>query len=185
MTARLCADVLSLLFYKWLAKTLCSYFLLDSKPGFVLSLFLNFLQKPRLLFLQNFSYRKNSVVIQFIIAYHISLVNVQTNYCHNKLLILDIKQLNKIMELYYLCTLKALLDGQGRFKMYYGMSRVKKQLLGKRSITTPNQNYTRKFNLFWIPITLAIVNPCQILQYVINVKAFIKFHLASHFGLRL
>ena len=31
-------------------------------------------------------------------------------------------------------TLKALWDGQGKIKMYYGMSRVKKQLSGKRSI---------------------------------------------------
>ena len=70
----------------------------------------------------------------YIIAYHISLVNVQTNYCNNNLLILDVKQLNKIMKLYYFHTLKALWDGQGKSKMYYGMSRVKKQLSGKRSI---------------------------------------------------
>ena len=70
----------------------------------------------------------------YIITYHISLVNVQTNYCNNKLLILDVKQLNKIMKLYYFHTLKALRDGQGKSKMYYGMSRVKKQLSGKRSI---------------------------------------------------
>ena len=70
----------------------------------------------------------------FILAYHISLVNVQTNYCNNNLLILDVKQLNKIMKLYYFYTLKALWDGQDKTKMYYGMSKVKKQLLGKRSI---------------------------------------------------
>ena len=34
----------------------------------------------------------------FIIAYHISLVKVQANYCNNNLLILDVKQLNKIMK---------------------------------------------------------------------------------------
>ena len=61
-------------------------------------------------------------------------MNVQTNYCNNKLLTLDVKQLNKIMKLYYSYTLKALWDGQGKIKMYYGMSRVKKQLLGKRSV---------------------------------------------------
>ena len=44
----------------------------------------------------------------FIITYHIFLVNVQTNYCKNNLLILDVKQLNKIMKLYYFHTLKAL-----------------------------------------------------------------------------
>ena len=67
----------------------------------------------------------------FIITYHISLVSVQSNYCNNNLLILDVKQLNKIIKLYYL---KALWDGQGKIKMYYGMSRVEKQLSGKRSI---------------------------------------------------
>ena len=41
------------------------------------------------------------------------------------------------MKLYYFYTLKQLWDGQGKIKMYlyYGMSRVKKQLSGKRSIT--------------------------------------------------
>ena len=61
-------------------------------------------------------------------------MNVQTNYCNNNLLILNVKQLNKIMKLYYFYTLKALWDGQGKIKMYYGMSRAKKQLLRKRSI---------------------------------------------------
>ena len=44
------------------------------------------------------------------------------------------EQLNDIIKLYYFHTLKALWDGQGKFKMHYVMSRVKKQLLGKRSI---------------------------------------------------
>ena len=70
----------------------------------------------------------------FIIAYHISSVNVQTNYCNNYLLILDVKPLNKIIKLYYFYTLKTLWDGQGKIKMYYGMSRVTKQLSGKKSI---------------------------------------------------
>ena len=74
----------------------------------------------------------------FIITYHIFLVNVQTNYCNNNLLILDVKQSNKIMKLYYFYTLKALWDGQGRFKMYYGTSMVKKQLSRKRSIKKSN-----------------------------------------------
>ena len=62
----------------------------------------------------------------FINEYHISLVDIQTNYCNNNLLILDVKQLNKIMKLNYFYTSKALWDGQGKIKMYYGMPRVKK-----------------------------------------------------------
>ena len=69
----------------------------------------------------------------FIIAYYISLAKVQTNCRNNNLLILDVKQLNKIMKLYYFHALKALWDSQGKIKMYYGMSRVKKQLSGKMS----------------------------------------------------
>ena len=38
------------------------------------------------------------------------------------------------MKLYYFHTLKAMWDDQGEIKMYYGMSRVQKQLSGKRSI---------------------------------------------------
>ena len=64
----------------------------------------------------------------FIIAYDISLVNFQTNYCDNNLLILDVNQLNKTMKLHYFYTLKALWNSQGKIKMYYGMYRVKKQL---------------------------------------------------------
>ena len=71
----------------------------------------------------------------FIIGYHISLVKVQANYCNDNLLILDVKQLNKIMKLYYFHTFKALWDDQGKIKMYYGMSRVKKQLSGKIPFT--------------------------------------------------
>ena len=77
----------------------------------------------------------------FIVAYHISLVKVQTNYCNNNPLTLDVKHLNKIIKFYYLRTLNALWNGQGNIKMYYGMSRVEKQLSGKRSIAvyfTPN-----------------------------------------------
>ena len=70
----------------------------------------------------------------FIIAYQISLVNVYTNYWCNNLLILDVKQLNKFMKLYYFYALKALWDGQDKIKMYYGMYRVKKQLSGKKPI---------------------------------------------------
>ena len=38
------------------------------------------------------------------------------------------------MKLYYFYTLKTMWDGQGKIKMYYGMSRVKIQLSGKSSI---------------------------------------------------
>ena len=38
------------------------------------------------------------------------------------------------MKIYYFYTLKALWDSQGKTKMYYGKSRVKKQLSGNRSI---------------------------------------------------
>ena len=61
-------------------------------------------------------------------------MKVQDNYCNNNLLILDVKQLNKIIKHYYFHTLKALWNGQGKIKMYYEMSRVKKQLSGIRSI---------------------------------------------------
>ena len=61
----------------------------------------------------------------FIIVSHVPLVNVQTNYCNDDILILDVKQLNKIIKLYYFYTLKALLDGQGKIKMYYLLSREK------------------------------------------------------------
>ena len=40
------------------------------------------------------------------------------------------------MKLYSFYTLKAMWDGQGKIKMYYGMSRVKKQLSGKSSIVS-------------------------------------------------
>ena len=75
-----------------------------------------------------------SVVTHFIIAYHISLVKVQTNYFNNNLLILVVKQINKIMKFDYFNTLMALWDDQGKMKMFCGISRVKKQLSGKRSI---------------------------------------------------
>ena len=47
-------------------------------------------------------------------------------------MILGVKQLNKIVKLYYFYTLKSLWDGQGKIKMYYGMPRVKKQGVGKK-----------------------------------------------------
>ena len=68
----------------------------------------------------------NSDSIVTIIAYHISLVKIQDNYCNNNLFILDVKHLNKIIKLYYSHALKALWDGQGKIKMYYWMPRVKK-----------------------------------------------------------
>ena len=50
-------------------------------------------------------------------------------------------------------------------------------------ITTLNENCSRKFNPFWIPVSLAIGNSRQTLQFVINLTFFIKFQLTSHFGL--
>ena len=75
----------------------------------------------------------------------ISLVSVQTNYCNNNLLILDVKQLNKIIKLYYL---KALWDDLGKIKMHYGMSRVKKHLPGKRSMLMFSPRFAKK-KYFW------------------------------------
>ena len=63
-----------------------------------------------------------------MIAYHISLVKVQTNYRHNNPLTLGV---NNFFSFH---TLTVLWDGQGKIKMYYGMSRDMKQLSGKRSI---------------------------------------------------
>ena len=53
-------------------------------------------------------------------------------------------------ELYCLYTLKALWDDQGKIKMYYGMSRVKWQLSGKRSIEV--LNYFNKCILKFVDI---------------------------------
>ena len=85
------------------------------------------------------------IVTHFIITYYISLENVQINYCNNKILNFDVKQLNKIMKLYYFYTLKALQDGQGKIKMYYGMSRVKMLLSGKRSISNSRERSRLKY----------------------------------------
>ena len=53
---------------------------------------------------------------------------------------MDMKQLNKIMKL-----LKALRDGQGKIKMYYGMFRIKKQLLEKGLFEIEFLNFEFKF----------------------------------------
>ena len=99
-----------------------------------------------------------SIVTHFVIRYHISLVNVQTSYCNNNLLILDVKQLNKIIALYYFHTLKALWDVQGKIKIYYRMSRLKKQLSRKRSIIhlliVTSLDITIKLNLFYTPFKI-------------------------------
>ena len=68
------------------------------------------------------------IIIITIIIKHTANSN---NYCNkninnNNLLILDVKQLNKIIKLSCFYTLKALWDGQGKIKMHYGMSKVKK-----------------------------------------------------------
>ena len=69
-----------------------------------------------------------------------------SNYCKYNLLILDVKHLNKIMKLYYFHALKGLWGGQGKIKMYYGVSRVKKQLSGKRSINTLQNSNVKQFS---------------------------------------
>ena len=66
-------------------------------------------------------------------------MKVHTNYRNNNLLILDVEQLNKIMKIYYFHTFKILWDDQGKIKMYYGMSKVKKQLSEKKSIAKIKQ----------------------------------------------
>ena len=86
-------------------------------------------------------------------------MNVQTNYCNDNLLILDVKQLNKIMELYYFRTSKAIWDGQGKTKIDYGMSSVKKQLLGKGSITA-TQNGIRA------TVTSFLLRQCYVIYFV-------------------
>ena len=53
---------------------------------------------------------------------------------------MDMKQLNKIMKL-----LKALRDGQGKIKMYYGMFMIKKQLLEKGLFEIEFLNFEFKF----------------------------------------
>ena len=106
-----------------------------------------------------------SIETHFIITNHIFLVRVQTNYCNKNLLILDVKQLNKIMKLY---DLKALWDGQDNIKMYYGMSRVEKQLSGKRSIGSDSCNSWSHSKLFWTfqpPTFTSLVFSSQIQKF--------------------
>ena len=86
------------------------------------------------------------------------------------LLILDANQLNKIIKLYYFYTLKALWDSQGKIKMYYGMSRVKKQI-SKKSYITTNFSWALHLN---ISVTLC--------QFFIEI---IPPHLSSYHSLNL
>ena len=51
-----------------------------------------------------------------------------------------------MMKLYYFYTLEALRDGQGKIKMHYGMSRVKKQLSGKRPISSETKSKKIRVN---------------------------------------
>ena len=60
----------------------------------------------------------------FIDRYHISLVKVQTNYCNN-LLVLGVKQLNKIMNLYHFHTLKALSMARVKLRRIMGRPELK------------------------------------------------------------
>ena len=47
-----------------------------------------------------------------------SFYNYIPHFCNDNQLILDVKQLNKIMKLHYIYTLKTLWDGQGKIKMH-------------------------------------------------------------------
>ena len=67
----------------------------------------------------------------FIIVYHISLVKVQANYCNNNLLILDVKQLNKIIKLYYFHTLKELWMAWVKLRCVIGCPGLKSSYRGK------------------------------------------------------
>ena len=51
------------------------------------------------------------------------------------------------MKFYYFYILKVLWGGHGKIKMYYGMSRVKKQLSGKMSISIPSSINQKVVNL--------------------------------------
>ena len=104
-----------------------------------------------------------SIVTHFVIAYHISLRKYQTNYCINNLLILDVKQLNKIRKLYYFHTSKALWDGQGKIKMYYRMSRVKKLLLEKSSIMSKRNICKSKFHVCYHFLDMKILGEKSLL----------------------
>ena len=83
-----------------------------------------------------------SIVTHFIIAYHISLVKVQTNYCNNNLLILDVKQLTKIKKLHYFHTLKALWGGQGKIKCIIECPGLKSSYWEKGLLNKPKE--------FWV-----------------------------------
>ena len=78
----------------------------------------------------------------------------QANYCNNNPLILDVKQVNKIMKLYYFHTIKILWDGQGKIKMYYGPE-LKGSYREKDLLTFIHiqeffkiQEYTKVFDLY-------------------------------------
>ena len=60
------------------------------------------------------------------------------------------------MKLYYFCTLKALWDGQGKIKMHYGMSRVKKQLSGKKCIIKYFLKETKN-EFIWVKLVIILI----------------------------
>ena len=93
----------------------------------------------------------------FTVAYYISLVKVQANDCNNNPLTLDVKQLNKTIKLYCFHTLKALWDGQGKINMYYGISKIKRQLSGKRSIVITITIVITFFALLFLQAILVVI----------------------------
>ena len=69
-------------------------------------------------------------------------MNVQTNYCNNNLLILDVKQLKKIIKLNYFYILKALWKARVKLRCIMGCSGLKNSyqekglMVNKISIST-------------------------------------------------
>ena len=99
----------------------------------------------------------------FTIAYHISLVNVQTNYCNNYLLILDVIQLNKIKKIYYFHTLK--LCGMARVKLrcIMGCLELVSEGFQKKGLMLIVHQIMRLFlwsKIFWAILVLILQKRC-------------------------
>ena len=74
------------------------------------------------------------------------------------------------MKLYYFYALKVLSDGQGKIKMYYGMSRVKKVYdPNKLKLTKFNQIYLCFLKLYFSPLTRTKIE-CIDKQLLIDVN---------------
>ena len=84
-------------------------------------------------------------------------------------MILDVKQLNETIKLYYFYALIALWDGQAKIKMYCRISRVKKQLSGKRSIKRFNVR-ERVEAVEWIKKKMVLHPPLLFCKSSVSVK---------------